>query len=659
MFRATGGRDRESFDISDTDKSSGNKDDIKAAVDELIGKKNLTPRDIIDLYDRYKDEEVISEILNQRDERFREIKRRAQRLANKIYKQFVETNKPLHEILRKMMKYKVEKKWTDTEYDEFRKELSALLTGRRAYEVDYNQNITAYRSRINRALGSTRITVEDGIRIKDAERPVLHEIIAMYEKSISLHKSVVMHSLMYEDCSIVAMSGKFKRDKNIASNYIHPIIACMFLPKFDIFEYQMLYSNFGYIIKMRNDKRPIVDEPNSLLFNAITTDPNDVVCDISSPIADLKNRFRVQISLWETVLKLRNGSYYEATPIGDFLQALNACRNNLYDEADLAYNQDDGAIMRKILSVFSLRPTIIHTKPISSIATFAGPYAASMGMNMGMGLGFPMGDQSLGQGFGMQGMQGMQGFGQGLGTGAFPFSNQPIHTVTAIPMITVQIPMMANKDSEPRDLRAATKQTIWITEKKTIIPKEQSIIYSKEVLIFYVNRRIQRVQIRTFSNPITFSQLPMTMSSFDRLNTYPVNVPDIMVIGSVEETYQLRSVVAATETEIRQGDKTTSIITGSNGLIMSHRDLEKGIFAQKYYLYDPFGASLPVRYPGGASDEYFTNKPISYIDPFYAQSPELTGGVINKSFYDRASQAGTIFIYAKPQGFGREETILI
>ena len=93
-----------------------------------------------------------------------------------------------------------------------------------------------------------------------------------------------------------------------------------------------------------------------------------------------------------------------------------------------------------------------------------------------------------------------------------------------------------------------------------MIPKEQSIIYSKEVLIFYVNRRIQRIQIRTFSNPLTFSQLPLTMSSFERLNAYPINVPDRMTLGRSEEIYHLRSVVAVTETHIRQGDKSTTLL---------------------------------------------------------------------------------------------------
>jgi hypothetical protein len=636
-----------------TGTSNGNAEKIKQEIEKMAAKGYLTQADYIELYNKYPENEtIVEEYLRLNTKKHNKVKKQAREVAEKIYRRYNDGSRPLHEILDKMMKYKARYKWSDAEYDEFRKELTYLLSGNRAMEVDYNQNIIANRSRINRALGNIRISYEEGLKIKESEYGVLSEILSMYEKSASLHKSVFMHSLMYTDCSLVAMTGEFKRERHIASNYIHPILACMFLPKFDIFEIHMLYSNFGSIVKSRHEKRPIVTEPDSLLFYDITSDPNDVVCDINSPMTDIRNRFKVQINLWEIVLKLRGGNYYEVSPISEFISTLNACRNNLYDNADLAYNQDEGAIMRRLLSVFSLRPTIIYTKPIYSIASFAaGPFGMGCGQGQGLGLG------GLGSGLGLGGL----GSGMGTGYGMFPFNNQPVYTITSIPMITVQIPPVT-VGAEPKDLRT-TSQTVWINENKTIIPKEQSIIYSKEVLIFYVNRRIQRIQIRTFTNPLPFSQLPLTMSSFERLNAYPITVPPAITLGRTEETYQLRSVVAVTQTEIRQGDKTTNIITGTTGLIMSHRDFDRSIYEPKYYLYDPFGASLPVLHPEAASDPtkegYFTNKPISFIDPIFSPDPELTGGIYNPNFFERASLNGTIYIYAKPSGYNPQEIIAI
>ncbi|AYV85014.1 MAG: putative core protein [Satyrvirus sp.] len=626
---------KESFELTDeSKKSSGNSSDkIKMEVEELAKKKSLTPTDISKLSKKYEDDEtIIDEILRLYSKRSTEVRRQAKRIAEKIYRNFSEGKRSLHSILNKMMKYKIKHKWTDVEYDELRKELSHLLSGTQAMEIDYNQNIMAFRSRINRALGDTRLTIDDGLKVKDNELGVVGEIISMYDSSLYIHKSVVMSSLMYEDCSLVAMTGKFKKERHLPTNYIHPLIACMFLPKFDIFEFQMLYSNFGSIIKSRNEKKPIMDEPNYLLFDSMISDPNDVVCEVTSPITDIRNRYKVQISLWKLVLHLRSGNYYEGESISEFLQTLNLCRNNLYDNADLAYNQDEGAMLRRLLSVFSLRPTFIYTKPISSIASFtATPYGASLGFNLG---------------------QNMQSFGNQA------FVSQPIHTVTSISMITLQIPPFYNAGEPTIDLLSAAQQTIWINENKVIVPKQQSIIYSKEVLIFYVNRRIQRIQIRTFSNPLTFSQLPLTMSNFERLNSYPINIRDRLTFRSVEETYHLRSVVAVTETEIKQGDNPpTGIITGCTGLIMSHRNIERGIYDPKYYLYDPFGASLPVKNPDDGG--YTQNNPISYIEPFFQAPLESTGGVANKPFFQRASETGTIFIYAKPGGYIQNDLIAI
>ena len=62
-------------------------------------------------------------------------------MAEKIYQRYSTQTKPLHQILEKMLRYKREYKWSDKEYDDFRKELVSLLSGNRALEIDYNQNL--------------------------------------------------------------------------------------------------------------------------------------------------------------------------------------------------------------------------------------------------------------------------------------------------------------------------------------------------------------------------------------------------------------------------------------------------------------------------------------------------------------------------------------
>jgi hypothetical protein len=130
-----------------------------------------------------------------------------------------------------------------------------------------------------------------------------------------------------------------------------------------------------------------------------------------------------------------------------------------------------------------------------------------------------------------------------------------------------------------------------------------------------------------------------------------------MVLGRTNDLFELRSVVAVNETEIRQGENNTNIITGCVGLLMTHRNFNTNQLEPKYYLYDPFGASLPVRHPEG--DGWMTNKPISMIDPVFTPPAELTGGVTNPSFFDRASKNGTIFIYAKKNGYNPQQVITL
>lgn len=637
---------------------SGNSDKIKGDLEKITKNGKLTPAHVRELYRKYPDnEELVDQVLKQNAKAHQKTKKLFREIAQQIANKYSRGDRPLHEILDKMLYYKNKHGWSDADFNEFRKELNALLTGARASEIEYNQTLPYNRSRINRALGNYQpVEVTEGLNIKDSEHGDLSEILSMYENSNTLHKSVFMHSLMYEDCSLVAMTGEYNRERHTASNHIHPLIACMFLPKFDLFEIHMLYSNFGSIIKSRYEKKPILTEPDSLLFHDIVTDSNDVVCEVNSPIADLKKRYMVQIELWRVVTELRNGRYYNADSISQFMTKLNSCRNNLYDNVDIAYGQDEGTMLRRLLNVFSLRPTAIYTKPLASLMQYGmNPY--NPGMNPFSGGLSPFGmQQDFGMGLGMGGQNGLSvNMGSGFGALSNPFSAQPVYTVTSIAMIVLQIPPF-KEGSQPIDLREATSQTIWLNENKTIVPKEQTILYSNGVLIFYINRRVQRIQIKTFTNPLPFSQSPMTMSNFERLNSYPVNIPDRLSVGNADETYHLRSVVAVSSTDITQGEKTTNIITGCVGLIMTHRDFENNIYTPNYWLYDPFGASLPVKNPDAAVGGHFNNKPISRLEPILSRSDEFTG-VQTPSFFDMASRAGTIMIYNKSGGLNNTGVI--
>ena len=619
-------------------KGSNIKQKIKEDIDQLYKDGQPTAADWKRLYQKYSNnDEIVDAEAKARFKKFNEIREKARSFAEKVHNKYVRGDLPLHKILERMAKYKTKHNWTQGQFDAFSKELTGLLSGQRAKEVDQNQMIAINRSRINKALGGVtqyyQQASEPGLNIKESDYGVVSEIIDLYNRNLSLYKSVFMHSLMYQDCSLVAMSGEFKRGKNIPSQHIHPVIACLFLPRFKVLD-NFLQGNIGRIISDKYNKKAISNEPDSLLLWDIVSDPNDVVCDSASPMVDIRNRFKVQIALWKVVQALRSGYYYDGESITEFMQALSVCRNNLYDNADLSFSQDDGAMLRRLFSVFSFRPTFISSSPLVNVFEYMqGAVAGQM----------PGVDRYDNQDFTAP-------------INLTPYTPNPQSTVTSIPLINISIPpMVEGQAPTPRDLR--TSQSIWLYENKKYVPRQQNVISSKEILVFYVDRKVPKVQIQTYGNPIPFSQLPLTMNSFDKLNNYPVDVPQTITLGRSEEMYQLRSVVASTETQFQQGTTTTSIVTGSVGLIMTHRDLysNQPTFNSSYFLYDPFGASLPVTGVDAAGQPYyFNNKPISMIEPIFTPLDNASG---SKSWTDRASTEGSLYIYQNPRGFNARESI--
>jgi len=610
----------------DPDNKSDKSEIVRRELEKLRNSKNMSRNEIAKLAAKYP-EEIVDEILKADSKRTARIRKIAAKTAEKVARKYQSGNRPLHEILSRMLKHKAENKWTDVEYEFFRSELEKRFDGRRMYEIDNNQMNVQNRSRINKMLGyKYNISQDDSMKIKDTEQGILADILSQYDRSLPTYRASYMSSILYEDSNQVALGGKFDRTKNIASNHVHPLVFCMFIPKIGLFESQILHSNFGEIIKTRYDGKQIVSEANAMLFNDIVTDPNDVVCDEASPIQDIKRRYQVQQDVWEIVTNLRNGLYYHGESNQRFLADLHMCRNNLYDNADLIYSQDEGAVLRRFMSVFSLRPTLISTRPILAVEAFLGtPWGSGMNTGFGNGFGTP-----------------------GTPMGSMPFVNQPVITVTKIPMITLQLPYRApGSDTvpEPVNISAAINQHVWLNENKTLVPKEQSIIHSREVLIFYVNRRIQRVSMRSYVNPMAFSQLPLTMTNLEKLNDYPVSAPATIQLATESDVYELRSVVAVQETSIKPCPKTADsspIIIGSIGLVKvlpTNNSYTKTIIR-----YDPFGASIPVEYRDGERGQYVMNPPVTLMDEFFA-SPDSDN---SESFEHVASTRGTIYIYAKP-----------
>ena len=625
---------------------AGEEEAIRKEISEMSKYGYPSRKSIREIMKKYPNKsKIIDEILYNTHKDYARGQKHATKMAEKIYKLIRDGRTSHHKILMKVAKMKAEKNMSDTQFEAFENAIRNIMRSDDGKFVKNNNMTMLNESRINKSIGApeTNMTIErrrekSGIFLEKGDEEYLKKILKMYRENSHLHKSTFMRSLMYRDVAPEALSGRVSNNSN---NYIHPVIAAMFLPKIDVFEKHFLHSNFGSIINIRNNGEMIMSGPDIMLFSDITSDPNDVVCDIDSAMGDLMNRYAVQIELWKTVNNLRAGQYYESGANSSLISKLNNCRHNIYDDADLSFNQDEGSMMKRLMSVFSFRPTIISTRPNSMFANVANMPGHSGIVGVGAQMHMTGGDSGI-------------------------FVASPINTITNIPMLTAQLPPAPIGDNaNPLDLKSSITKTVWFNNSGGMVPHEHTVVYSKQVLIFYVNRRVQRLNFKTLVNPVSFSMLPSyhSMSNFERLNSYPISAPDSITLSNENDTYELRSVVTVNETNIDYNGKQTNIIVGSSAMVIKRQDFGQRIYESSHFLYDPFGASIAIPLPdaknnkGQAAPGYGTNKPVTLLDPYFS-SAYTDGSNESKSFAERAKHNGTIFIYAKTSGYNNSEPIM-
>jgi hypothetical protein len=318
---------------------------------------------------------------------------------------------------------------------------------------------------------------------------------------------------------------------------------------------------------------------DAILYDALTKDPNDIVCDSRSTLVDLYNRDQLQNQLWNNVLALRNGQYYNAS-FREFINAVDICRMNKYDSPDLVYGRHDGTILKRLLSAFSFRPTVVTTTPFYEVFN-TNPYQQNI---------------------------------------------KPV--VTYVPMINLKLPYTPN-DNSPIELQDALEQTQLLLENGVVVPKHTSLIYSRGVLFFYIDRRANVIYNTQAVPSFTFNKLPTAVSGFERLNDRPVNFETIIIIRNDE--YRLRSVILS---EVNSVASETNLVIGSTAVFMSHPDYAKQRFQDEFFIYDPYSVVKPTL----QGNQIVRYQPIQPIVGVGASSQEV-------GFIEMARTRGIIFMY--------------
>ncbi len=578
----------DSSDVKNRNRPSNNSS-VDDEVQKLFRKNNgkISTEDFIKLRQRFNDSELVDKIQKAYVEKHLMITRKAKKFAELIRDKYSNQQYPFHILLEKARLFKVKHGLSEDEFAEFQRIYEQELVGLKSPEVILPA------TNMMKVLGSVSVDFQGfASKLDDTDYKHLQEILKLYASSRPLHAQVLLQSMQYSDCDFEALTGEYKPELgHRPGDSIHPVIAAMFMPKIEQLEYHFLFSNIAGIVKSRYNNEKLNNRPDYELFHALTQDPNDVVCDSRSTMLDLLNRAQIQNQLWNSVLSLRNGQYYNAQ-FRDFVGMVDMCRLNKHDTPDLVYGRYDGTILKRLLSTFSFRPTIVATTPVYQVVNM-NPYQQNV---------------------------------------------RPL--VTAVPMINFRLPSSITDDS-PRDLNEALEQHQFFLENGTLVPRHTSLIYSRGVLFFFVDRRANVIKFNDMQ-PFSISRMPLTVSGFERINDQIVNFETSFEIRG--DVYQLRSVVLA---ELNRNMPEKNVVVGSSAIFMIHPNQQT--VSTEFFKYDPI--SVADAYLDTATQTFKNRKPVSILHGMANVGP------IGSSFIEMAQTRGIVFMYQNTKNTENPELI--
>jgi len=451
------------------------------------------------------------------------------------------------------------------------------------------------------------------IKIQPKDHSKLNELHMLYDASKHIHADVKNQLFNYRDCAPEALTGAYDRNKHNVSVYIHPVVAALFLPKVEYIERRMLYTNIARMVLSRGqaylkNTNLYVSEgiaPGELdaeyeLAHDIAHDPNALahLAD-DHPIDNIIKRFRVQIELWQNVINLRQGRYYSTgydanDGISGLSRVINSYEWTFFDSPDLFHVQDEGTILRKLLAVFSCRPTF------TQLSDFSARYG--MGLTTVTGLART--------------------------------------TFVNIPIVNIKLPIdLIGNARHQINLVRALSQTDNFIENRMIVPKNKSVIYSNEVAFFYANRRYPSINFNHLNVRMRNVHLPTSFLNTTSINNTMLVFEPRFRIG--RDLFDLRSVVMLQRPPISG----INVIAGCTAAIAvpstSPTIAGFGFQGNLYAHYNPQLASMQIFDPNATgTTNYVANTPVTYIDE-YQNDPAKVG------FRNEAQERGTIFFYTK------------
>lgn len=498
-------------------KSSGN---VASEVQALLRRarnNKLSQSDLNELTKKYGNKDVAQQIQNMFISKFEKISKRANKFAQIIANKYAAKSVPYHQLLDKAIKYKQQYNLTEDEFALFRRIYELELRGERREEV-----FTPV-TNLSKVLGAPDMNMSGSseFNVSDKEYKHLQEILKVDAESRNTHRNIFLQSLTYTDCDTLAMdNSKFQPELgHQLTSYIHPVISALFTPKIDMIESRFLHSNIAALIASRYNKKSIGSRSNFELLHDLRVDPNDIVCDNNSPMLDLLNRSKLQVALWNNVLNLRNGQVYKSSSV-DLVSAIDMCRMNKNDTPDLMYGRNDATVIKRLISAFSFRPTIIVSMPMQQNSN---PFSA--------------------------------------------YSVNVRPTVNSISMINLRLPESEAKNGTFSVESAVKEQNqIVILHNGQFQYTRSKIAYSRGVIMFYIDRRVNYIKLSDYK-PFSLDRLPKAMIGLEKVKDTSIKYdPNISV---ADEQFKLKSALCAVTSKDVTASKTVNYLLGSSAVLVT------------------------------------------------------------------------------------------
>ena len=541
-----------------SEKKNNNSSNIDKEVKHFLNKNIDNPKSNYELIEelkrKYNDNEVVDLIMSKYKHKLKHVRKLSVKIRDKLLSKY--PNLELKEYIDKISQYKKKYKFDDSEMN--------LIVHLLFYDKKYIKNeelLDTSTSEMSKALGFIPQSYNFGkMSVSQTETEELQAILTIASATKELHNQIALQSMVYQDTSLVSLQGHFDKQKVNLFSFVHPVVAALFIPKFKYLDNHMLLASIANIVAARRHGLNIKTQPEYELYMDIATDPSEMACVTKKqPFRDLLNRCTVQTKLWESVLSLRQGKYY-INDLSSFILAIDSCKNNVFDAADLAYVKDEGTVLRKLFGAFSIRPTIVSTAPVYGISTL---------------------------------------------TSSIP----PINAshITTLSMITMRIPIYDNNLTQIR-LRDSLDQRQAYIQNKQITIKSQQILYSRELLVFYVHRRFQMLSLSKLTRPYSMASLPVTMSEYERLQGTIVQYDNTLSIAY--QKFMIKSIVTVETAPIVHDGvyNSDNIIIGCSAIIINENDPNGGLYYKPLDINNTNPKSVNPLYwlPNDGSDDSIT-----------------------------------------------------